>query len=173
VGRPLRCSTPSPKAPPSPCPSLGSTSPAPSRPGSLALRDQRGLEADELSFDLDDADGLLAIPPKGAEVRLALGWPGALVQKGVYYVESVRHSGPPDRVAVSALSADLGEKAKTAKERSFDNTTLGAVLTTIAGELGLTHLCQPCPTCRVFSMSWSFRAAGLGSTFEKPRREDR
>jgi hypothetical protein len=37
----------------------------------------------------------------------------------------------------------------------------------------LTHLCQPCPACRVFSMSWSFFAAGLVTTFEKPRREDR
>lgn len=105
---------------------------------SLALRDQRGLEADELSFELDDADGLLAIPPKGAEVRLAIGWPGNLVDKGSFYVDTVRHTGPPDALAVSAKSADLGEKAKTAKERSFHDTTLGAILQTIAGDQGLT-----------------------------------
>jgi site-specific recombinase XerD len=37
----------------------------------------------------------------------------------------------------------------------------------------LAHLCQPCPACRVFSMSWSFCAAGLVTTFAKPQSEDR
>jgi len=43
----------------------------------------------------------------------------------------------------------------------------------LTGQNISTHLCQPCPTCRVFSMSWSFFAAGLVTTFEEPRRADR
>ncbi|MGH8404008.1 MAG: phage late control D family protein, partial [Pseudomonas sp.] len=41
---------------------------------SLELTDNRGIEADQLSITLSDHDGLLSIPPKGAVVRLWLGW---------------------------------------------------------------------------------------------------
>ena len=32
---------------------------------SLTLTDNRGFEADQLDIDLDDADGMLALPDKG------------------------------------------------------------------------------------------------------------
>ncbi|MFB4403669.1 phage late control D family protein, partial [Pseudomonas inefficax] len=52
---------------------------------SLELTDNRGLEADQLSITLSDHDGLLEIPPKGAVVRLWLGWSDSgLVDKGTY-----------------------------------------------------------------------------------------
>jgi len=37
----------------------------------------------------------------------------------------------------------------------------------------LAHLCQLCPTYRVFSMNWSFFAAMLVTPFAKPRHQDR
>jgi len=41
---------------------------------SLSLREQRGLEADQLDITLADHDGQLAIPPRGAELQVAFGW---------------------------------------------------------------------------------------------------
>ena len=50
---------------------------------SLSLTDNRGGEADTLDLDLDDSDGALDLPHRGAEIRLWLGWADSpLLDKG-------------------------------------------------------------------------------------------
>lgn len=106
---------------------------------SLELTDNRGVEADQLSITLSDHDGLLSIPPKGAVVRLWLGWSDTgLVDKGTYTVDEIEHSGAPDVLSIRARSADLRKGLKTKRERSWSNTTLGEVLSDIAIGNGLT-----------------------------------
>lgn len=106
---------------------------------SLALTDNRGVEADQLSITLSDHDGLLTIPPKGAVLRLWLGWSDTgLVDKGTYTVDETEHSGPPDVLSIRARSADLRAGLKTKRERSWSNTTLGEVLGEIANGNKLT-----------------------------------
>ncbi len=106
---------------------------------SLDLTDNRGIEADQLSITLSDHDGLLAIPPKGAVVRLWLGWSDTgLIDKGTYTVDETEHSGAPDVLSIRARSADLRKGLKTKRERSWSNTTLGDVLGDIALGNGLT-----------------------------------
>ena len=100
---------------------------------SLELTDNRGVEADQLSITLSDHDGLLAIPPKGAVLRLWLGWSDTgLVDKGTYTVDETEHSGAPDVLNIRARSADLRKGLKVKRERSWSNTTLGEVLGDIA-----------------------------------------
>lgn len=106
---------------------------------SLELTDNRGVEADQLSITLSDHDGLLTIPPKGAILRLWLGWSDTgLVDKGTYTVDETEHSGAPDVLSIRARSADLRKGLKTKRERSWSNTTLGDVLGDIAIGNGLT-----------------------------------
>ena len=106
---------------------------------SLELTDNRGVEADQLSITLSDHDGLLTIPPKGALVRLWLGWSDTgLVDKGTYTVDETEHSGAPDVLSIRARSADMRKGLKTKRERSWSNTTLGDVLGDIAIGNGLT-----------------------------------
>ena len=105
----------------------------------LDLTDNRSIEADQLSITLSDHDGLLTIPPKGAVLRLWLGWSDTgLVDKGSYTVDEIEHSGAPDMLGIRARSADLRKGFKTKRERSWSNTTLGAVLGDIALGNGLT-----------------------------------
>ena len=105
---------------------------------SLELTDNRGVEADQLSITLSDHDGLLSIPPKGAVLRLWLGWSDTgLVDKGTYTVDETEHSGAPDVLSIRARSADLRKGLKTKRERSWSNTTLGDVLGDIAIGNGL------------------------------------
>ncbi|MHA6159488.1 phage late control D family protein [Pseudomonas sichuanensis] len=100
---------------------------------SLQLTDNRGLEADQLTLSLSDHDGLLAIPPKGAVVRLWLGWSDSgLVDKGSYIVDETEHSGSPDVLNIRARSADLRKGLKTKRERSWGDKTVGEVLADIA-----------------------------------------
>lgn len=106
---------------------------------SLDLMDNRGIEADQLTLTLSDHDGLLAIPPKGAIIRFWLGWSDTgLVDKGTYTVDETEHSGAPDVLSIRARSADFRKSLKTKRERSWSNTTLGAVLDDIALGNGLT-----------------------------------
>ncbi|MDP0983976.1 phage late control D family protein, partial [Klebsiella variicola] len=66
---------------------------------SLELTDNRGCESDELTIAIDDSDGRIELPPRGAELSGSMGWQGEpLVYKGVYTVDEVAHSGPPARL---------------------------------------------------------------------------
>ncbi|MFJ4288743.1 phage late control D family protein [Cupriavidus sp. NPDC089707] len=100
---------------------------------SLTLTDNRGFEADQLDIELDDHDGMLDLPEKGVRLSLALGWSDAgVVDKGIFKVDEIEHSGPPDRLTLRARSADLGTDLTTRKERSFRDKTIGALVRAIA-----------------------------------------
>jgi uncharacterized protein len=60
----------------------------------LSLTDNRGFEADQLDIELDDSDGLMAMPQRNAVLALSLGWKGAaLTPKGLFTVDEVEHRG--------------------------------------------------------------------------------
>lgn len=116
---------------------------------SLTLSEKRGDEADQLDIVLSDYDGMLAIPPEGALLRLQLGWlqgrdvtPG-LIDKGSFKVDDVSHSGPPDQITIRARAADFTSEIRNRRSQSWSNTTLGAILTEVAGRNGLTARIAP------------------------------
>ncbi|GEK74224.1 MULTISPECIES: phage late control D family protein [Halomonas] len=100
----------------------------------LRLTDRRGLEADQLDLTLEDHDGRLALPPRGAELHLAMGWRGQpLVDRGTYIVDEVEHSGAPDVLTIRARSADMRQGLPGKRTQSWDDITLGEIISTIAG----------------------------------------
>lgn len=100
---------------------------------SLTLTDSRGFEADQLDIELDDADGQLAMPARGAEVSLFLGWKGqALTGKGSFTVDEVEHHGAPDTLTIRARSADFRGSLNSRREVSYHDTTLGQIVSQIA-----------------------------------------
>lgn len=102
---------------------------------SLTLTDSRGFEADQLDIQLNDADGMLSLPPRGAILSLGLGWKNEpLTYKGEYTVDEVEHTGAPDSLTIRARSADLRGALTNQQERSFHRTTLGAIVKQIAEE---------------------------------------
>ncbi|MBB6259341.1 hypothetical protein FHT05_003980 [Xanthomonas arboricola] len=105
----------------------------------LTLTECRSGEADQLDLRIHDHDGKMALPKRGVRLAVALGWKDTgLVDKGTFIVDEVEYSGAPDIITVRARSADLTADMRTRRERSWHNTTLGAVLNTLAGEHGLT-----------------------------------
>ena len=108
---------------------------------SIGLTDNRGMEADQLDIRLSDHDGLLAMPPKGATLRLWLGWSDTgLIDKGSYTADEIEHSGAPDVLGIRARSADLRKGLARKRERSWHGKTLGDLVHTIASEYGLQPL---------------------------------
>jgi hypothetical protein len=99
----------------------------------LTMTDNRGFEADQLDIELDDTDGLVELPVRGAVLSLYLGWKGfALVGKGDFTVDEVEHHGAPDTVTLRARSADFRGTLNSRREESWHDTTLGAVVEAIA-----------------------------------------
>ncbi|MDH3000950.1 phage tail protein [Chelonobacter oris] len=108
----------------------------------LSLMDNRGFEADELEIQLSDHDGLLALPSRGAKIKVALGFKGeSLIHKGDYVVDEIQYSGSPDSLTLRAKSADLKGSLHSKKERSFHNINIGKLIDQLALENNLKAQC--------------------------------
>lgn len=100
---------------------------------SISLTDKRGFEADELTIELDDHDGTIAIPKTGSKITLKLGYKETgLVEKGEYLVSEFTASGSPDRLSITARGADLAEALAEQVEKSWHKQTLYQIIETIA-----------------------------------------
>lgn len=111
---------------------------------SLSVSSAREDDADQLDITLSDNDGLLAIPPTGAKLRVWLGWDaGGLTDMGTFSVDEAEHSGSPDVVTLRARSAHIRSDLRTQREVSYRNTTVGAIVDALAGRNGLTPRCHP------------------------------
>ena len=106
---------------------------------SLNMTDNRGFDADQLDIELDDADGLVELPLRGAVLTLYLGWKGfALMGKGSFTVDEVEHHGAPDTVIIRARSADFRGTLNSRREESWHDKTLGEIVAAIAARNTLT-----------------------------------
>jgi phage protein D len=99
----------------------------------LSLTECRSDNADELNITLSDTDGHLVLPAKGARINVQIGWQeSGLVDKGIFTVDEIEHSGTPDVLTLRARTASLIDTFRQPVERSFHDTTLGAVIEVIA-----------------------------------------
>ncbi|EPO9621638.1 phage late control D family protein [Enterobacter kobei] len=106
---------------------------------SLTMTDNRGFEADQLDIELDDTDGQIAMPPRGATLTLWLGWQNsALIKKGTFTVDEIEHRGAPDTLTIRGRSADFRGTLNSRREQSWHDTTLGKIVETIAVRNKLT-----------------------------------
>ncbi|WP_241649673.1 phage late control D family protein [Rosenbergiella collisarenosi] len=104
----------------------------------LTLTDNRGFEADQLDIELDDADGLLEMPRRGAVINLAIGWKGSpLFNKGSFVVDEIEYSGAPDKLTIRARSADFRQTLNVRRDKSWHKTTLQDVVSAIASKHNL------------------------------------
>jgi phage protein D len=111
---------------------------------SLTLTEHRNDDSDECDIVIDDTDGMVALPPKGAQINVHIGWKQTgLVDKGTFTVSDVAHSGPPDVITLRARSANLIDAFKQQREHNFHDTTLGECIALIAARNGLISGISP------------------------------
>ncbi|WP_342323518.1 phage late control D family protein [Kosakonia sp. BYX6] len=111
---------------------------------SLTMTDNRGFQADQLDLELNDADGLVVLPVRGAVLTLWLGWKGsALINKGRFTVDEVEHRGAPDTVTIRARSADFRGTLNSRREESWHDKTLGMIIEAIAARNKLESAVAP------------------------------
>lgn len=109
----------------------------------LTLTDKTGMASDSCEVRLDDRDGKIAIPRKGAKLDVGLGWQGkGTALLGSYEVDEVSLECPPATMTIRARAADMRKQAKSSRTASYENTTLEALVGTIAARHGWTPACQ-------------------------------
>lgn len=84
----------------------------------------------------------MALPQKGAMLRLGLGFDTYLVDKGVFTVDDVSLQGPPRTLSISATAVPGSNtmhphNMQSQKNRAWENVSLGEIVRTIATENGL------------------------------------
>lgn len=105
----------------------------------LRITDQAGITSDQFDLSLDNRENAVAIPGTGAALTVALGYKGQqLYDMGKYTIDEVESSGLPRTLALHGKAADMGASFKSQKNRDWDKTTLGKIVSTVAGEHGLT-----------------------------------
>lgn len=115
---------------------------------SLNITDEAGIKSDRFEFTIDDRDKRLDIPKTGAKVTVAIGYGANLVIKGTYVVDEVQIEGALRKMTIRASASDFTKTGKAAKlkaprERSWHDTTIGAIVKKIAGESGLKPAISP------------------------------
>lgn len=104
----------------------------------LSITDESGYQSDSLTITVDDAEGRLAVPRKGARLAVHLGYQETgLVFMGEFLVDEPELSGPPDKIVIRAKGADFLQEFKSSKTRSWDQMTLDNIVRVIAAEHGL------------------------------------
>jgi hypothetical protein len=106
---------------------------------SIKTTDEAGFKSDTCTIELDDRDGVIALPRKGAKLDIYLGYEETGISKvGVYTVDEISLTGFPETLSISGKAADMSAgELKSQKTRHFDNITLGDLVKTIAGGNGL------------------------------------
>ncbi len=101
----------------------------------LSITDEAGFSSDALTLTVDDADGLLSVPRKGATLAVYLGYKEVgLAHMGEFIVDEPELSGPPDKIVIRARGADLRGHLKASKTRSWSNVTIDEIVRVIASE---------------------------------------
>lgn len=109
----------------------------------MRITDKPGLESDELEIRLDDRDGLVAFPPKGATLKVAIGWIGnPLAPMGSYTVDEIELSSPPRTIVIRAKPTGLRQEARTTRSLDYEGTTLAAIVAAVAGRNDWEPICK-------------------------------
>ncbi len=122
------------------------------------INDQAGQESDKLTFELDDADNAIIVPPPKATIVVKLGFKETgLVPKGTFEMQPIAFKGEVDAgetLTIQASAADLKRKLKGKGRESFTGKSLKDIAETIAKRNGMTAHVDPA----IGSFTFDFRA---------------
>jgi phage protein D len=119
-----------------------------SRVLSLSVTDESTEQSDSCSIEISDPRNEFEVPETGHVITVALGYTDKLRDMGQFVVDSVKLSGPANRITIDAKAAPFTaaggfSPVQTRNTRSFDDITLGDIVRTIAGEHGLQPAVSP------------------------------
>lgn len=108
----------------------------------LRTLDKPGMESDEFELRIDDRDGAVALPKRGASIEIYLGYDGSTLDRvGRYTVNRVEASGPPDTIVIRGRASDMRGSGKTTRSGSWENVPLSLIVSDIAARNGWKPEC--------------------------------
>ncbi|WP_233994402.1 hypothetical protein [Campylobacter fetus] len=102
---------------------------------SLNYEDEEGSESDEISIVVN---GIYAKPIFGDSLELWLGYSDDLFHCGKFSVQTATRDYKANTTEVRATAVNFASPQKIAKRRSWENTSLFAIASKIAGENNLS-----------------------------------
>lgn len=107
----------------------------------MTITDGSGQDSDSVSFVLDDQDGIIAPPKKGAELGVTAGFEDDHRNFGTFIVDQVSLNGWPQTMSVTARSVDALSSAKQRRDESYDKksyATYQDIFQKVADRMGLS-----------------------------------
>jgi phage protein D len=107
----------------------------------LTYIDKVSGESDEMEITLEDKEGKWQnqwYPEKGSLLTVTIGIDGKELDCGVFQIDQIEFSGPPDQVVIKALSSGYYGKMRTRKGYAHENKTLSEIVHSIAAKIGFT-----------------------------------
>jgi phage protein D len=110
---------------------------------SIRTTDKPGLESDECEISVDDRDGKVAFPKKGATLEVSLGYVGKkLTFIGKYCVDEIEISGPPQTLVMRGKPANIAATMKGQRRFAWENVKLADIVGDIARRNKWQALCS-------------------------------
>lgn len=113
----------------------------------ISITDNEGSDADEIEMEFSVSPPFQAPPAEGTKYRVFYGWDaGRLRDAGLFTSQKPRLSGDADGGAlltIGARSADFIDADKEADSEHFDDTTAGAIFTSLAARAGKSAIVHP------------------------------
>lgn len=103
---------------------------------SLSVHDAAGIESDTVTIELDNRDNVIALPPRGAMLRVWIGYVGELVFKGAFEVDELEEPLDDEALVIHGKAAKMSTAFKAPRDRTYDDITLGALVEQIASAHG-------------------------------------
>lgn len=109
----------------------------------LRTLDKPGMESDEFELRIDDRDGAVTLPKRGAGIEIYLGYgSNALARLGRYTVDDIEVSGPPDTLVIRGKASDMRGSGKTTRSGSWENVPLSRIVSDIGARNGWVPECS-------------------------------
>ena len=109
----------------------------------LRTTDKPAMESDDFELRIDDRDGVLALPTRGAHIEVYLGYAGReLARLGRYVVDQFTVSGPPSTLEISGKASDMRGTGKTIRSGSWEDVPLLQIVQDIAARNGWQAQCK-------------------------------
>lgn len=102
---------------------------------SMSITDNEGLTEDTLSLTIDDPEGMVEAPRRGAVLRAIGGYEGVTRDFGEFSVDTVTYTGWPQMIEIGAKSVAAKSLAKEREPKSYitrEFPTYGDILAEIA-----------------------------------------
>ncbi|WP_412506666.1 phage late control D family protein [Roseovarius sp. SYSU LYC5161] len=110
----------------------------------LRVSDKVGTHTDSADLEIDDADGRIVLPRKGAKVEVGLGWSSegmrTVFRGTVDEVKSSGNRGAGRRLMITAKGMDTTGPVKEGQQRHWDDVTVDTILRDAAGFAGIANI---------------------------------